>query len=163
LTEIGWRIDIVSFEPSGTTDQEVTGTAEQLRSLGIGYHPTRRSASHALGVKVKEAGEGVLRLLARAARGRPVIVHARSYLPAAVARVVSGLCPGSRFLFDLRGMAGEEFIDSGHWAADSLKYRLLKGAEKHLLAQAGGIVVLTDAHRRWLQESKLVPMGRRSR
>ncbi len=99
-----------------------------------------------------EAGEGLLRLLARAVRRRPRIIHARSYLPGAVARLVSAALPDSRFLFDLRGLAGEEYIDSGHWTAERLEYRLLKRAERYMLKHAAGIVVLTEAHRRWLRD-----------
>jgi glycosyltransferase involved in cell wall biosynthesis len=152
LTRSGWKIDIVSFEPANAPTRDLDRTREQLASFGVGYFPTRRSPSHALGVKFMEAGEGLLRLFARAARRRPRIIHARSYLPGAVARLVSAALPGSRFLFDLRGLAGEEYIDSGRWTPERLEYRLLKRAERNMLKHAAGIVVLTEAHRRWLRD-----------
>jgi glycosyltransferase involved in cell wall biosynthesis len=158
LVNAGWQMDIVSFEPAGTPPEEVERVTQDLEAAGVGYYPTRRSPSHALGVKLAEAGEAVARLLARAARGRPRIVHARSYLPAAVARMVSMLCPGSRFLFDIRGMLGEEYVDAGHWTRDRFEFRLVKRIERHLLGRAAGIVTLTDRHRRWLRDQPgLVP------
>jgi len=158
LSAAGWQIEIVSFEPAGTAPIELARTAEQLAALGIGYHPIRRSPSHALSVKFAEAAQGLARLLLRSVRNRPQIVHARSYLPAAVAHVTAGLLPGARFLFDIRGMIGEEYVDAGHWTKDRLEYRMVKRVERRLLAAAAGIVVLTDRHRNWLrQQPGLVP------
>src|SRR5262249_55362773 len=59
---------------------------------------------------------------------------------------------GSRFLFDCRGLLGDEYVDFGHWSRDSFRYRLIKAAERRLFGAADAVVVLTDRLRRWLRE-----------
>lgn len=157
LARAGWRIDVVGFEPSTATADEIADAEATLARDGIQYHWTRRSTSHSLPTKLLESTRAFAALLARAARRRPRIVHARSYLPAAVARAVAQLIPGARFIFDCRGLLGDEYVDAGHWRRDSLRYRLLKAAERELFGRADAVVVLTDRVRRWLvDEAHLV-------
>jgi glycosyltransferase involved in cell wall biosynthesis len=105
-------------------------------------------------VKVAEATRALAKALAR----RPRILHARSYLPAAVAQVASALSPGTRFLFDVRGLLGEEYVDAGHWTSESWRYKVLKRVERRLFARADAVVVLTARHRSFLHDdARLVP------
>src|SRR5207248_3721273 len=108
--------------------------------------------SHSLATKGSESLRAFSTLLWQALRQRPRIVHARSYLPAAVAHAITLLLPGARFIFDCRGLLGDEYADFGHWRRDSFRYRMIKAAEKMLFAHADGIVTLTDRLRRWLCE-----------
>jgi glycosyltransferase involved in cell wall biosynthesis len=157
LARAGYDMDIVAFEPVAATGEEIGAVEERLRAAGVGYSWSRRSGSHALAVKFAEATRALTRVLARAMARRPRIVHARSYLPSAVARAAAALSPGTRFLFDVRGLLGEEYVDAGHWSAESFRYRLLKRFERRLFAHADGVVVLTERHRRYLYEdSRLV-------
>ncbi len=130
LARSGFRMDIVAFEPPEATAEEIRTVEERLRDSGVGYHWSRRSASHAFAVKVAEASRALARLLARGLSERPRIVHARSYLPSAVARVAAAMSPGTRFLFDVRGLLGEEYVDAGHWSAASYRCKLLKRVER---------------------------------
>jgi glycosyltransferase involved in cell wall biosynthesis len=152
LVRSGWRMHIVSFEPATAGTDDIAATAALLGDYGIGYDWARRSVSHSTATKAFEASKAFLLALRRALRTRPRIVHARSYLPAAVAEMVSTLVPQSRFLFDVRGLLGEEYIDAGHWTAQSFQYRLLKVFERRLFARADGVVVLTHRHRQWLTD-----------
>ena len=117
LARFGFRMEIVAFEPEGATLAEIHSVEERLNAAGIGYFWSRRSPSGAFRVKLAEATRALARLLTLALRGRPHIVHARSYLPAAAAHIAAGLSPGTRFLFDVRGLLGEEYVDAGHWSA----------------------------------------------
>lgn len=152
LARSGFRMDIVAFEPQRATADEIRAVEERLRGSGIGYYWSRRSASHSIAVKMAEATRALARLLARGLSGRPRIVHARSYLPSAVAHVAATVSPGTRFLFDVRGLLGEEYVDAGHWSAESYRYKLLKRVERRLFARADGVVVLTERHRRHLRD-----------
>ena len=157
LARAGFLMEIVAFEPERATLDEIRAVEERLEAAGTGYLWSRRSASHAFSVKVAEATRALTRLLARALMRRPRIVHARSYLPSAVAHFAAALSPGTRFLFDVRGLLGEEYVDAGHWSAESYRYKLLKRVEKRLFAHADGVVVLTERHRRYLyEEARLV-------
>ncbi len=157
LARAGFSMEIAGFEPERATVDEIRAVEERLRAAGIGYFWSRRSASHALSVKMAEATRALTRLLARALVRRPRIVHARSYLPAAVAHLAASLSPGTRFLFDVRGLLGEEYVDAGHWSTESYRYKLLKRVEKRLFSHADSVVVLTERHRRYLhEEARLV-------
>lgn len=154
LARAGFHMDIVAFEPERATRDEIDAVEVRLRAAGIGYLWSRRSASHALAVKLAEATRALTRVLARAMARRPRIVHARSYLPSAVAHFAAALSPDTRFLFDVRGLLGEEYVDAGHWSADSYRYKLLKRFERRLFAHADGVVVLTERHRKYLCEDR---------
>ncbi len=154
LARADFRMEIVAFEPHSATNQDIRAVEERLLANGIGYTWLRRSASHAFGVKLAEAS----RALARALVKRPRIVHARSYLPAAVAHVAAALSPGTRVLFDVRGLLGEEYVDAGHWTSESRRYKVLKRVERRLFARADAVVVLTQRHRSFLHDdARLVP------
>jgi glycosyltransferase involved in cell wall biosynthesis len=149
LSQAGWEIDVVAFEPEGA---EVDGL-----DLGpIRYSWARRSSSHALPVKAAEAAGAFLRLLRRALASRPRVVHARSHLPAAAALALTRIVPGARLLFDCRGLLADEYVDAGHWRSESLEYRLVKRAEKILFRRAHGVVTLTERLREWLRENHLL-------
>jgi glycosyltransferase involved in cell wall biosynthesis len=149
LARAGWDIEVVAFEPAGA----------EVRDLELGdirYSWARRSSSHALPVKVAEATGAFVRLLLRALRARPRVVHARSHLPGAVALALARLLPGTRMIFDCRGLLADEYVDAGHWRKDSLEYRLVKRAEKLLFAKANGVVTLTEKLRDWLRAERLL-------
>ena len=150
-------MDNVAFEPQAATADEIRVVEERLFVSGVGYYWSRRSSSHAFAVKLAEATRALARRLARGISGRPRILHARSYLPSAVAHVAAALSPGTRLLFDVRGLLGEEYVDAGHWSAESYRYKLLNRVERRLFARADGVVVLTERHRRHLRdEARLV-------
>jgi len=152
LARAGFRMEIVAFEPQQATEDEIRAVEERLSGSGIGYYWSRRSSSHAFTVKMAEAARALTRLVTRGLSGRPRILHARSYLPSAVAHVAAAVSPGTRLLFDVRGLLGEEYVDAGHWSAESYRYKLLKRFERRLFARADGVVVLTERHRRHLRD-----------
>ena len=156
LTRRGADIEVLSFEPVGTAPGTVETLRDGLRRDGILWRPLVRSSSHAFSMKLYEAGQAVVGGLVESLRKRAQIIHARSYLPAAAAAVVATLSPGARFLFDNRGMVGDEYVDGGNWKRESASYRIVKQVERRLFAGADGLVVLTEALRRWLLEHGLV-------
>ncbi|WP_370402017.1 glycosyltransferase [Sulfitobacter sp. JB4-11] len=77
-------------------------------------------------------------------RGQVKLIHARSYIPAAVAKVVSRVT-GVPFIFDMRALWPEELITAGRLKRDSLMHRAIAGAERVCLRDAAGVVSLTHA------------------
>ena len=150
LARAGWSIDVVAFEPATASESEIHSITKILARDSVGYEWRRRSPSHSLTTKVTESLRAFGSLIRHALMRRPKIVHARSYLPAAVGRAAASLIPGSRFIFDCRGLLGDEYVDFGHWKRDSFQYRITKVSERYLFARADGIVTLTDRLRRWL-------------
>ena len=72
------------------------------------------------------------------------LIHARSYIPAAVALVVSRMT-GVPFLFDMRALWPEELITAGRLRRGSLIHRAIAGTERACLAKSAGVVSLTRA------------------
>ena len=155
LARRGHSFDIVCMEPETAGDDALATTRELLRTHGIGYWPLRRGSGHGLGLKLAESARALARVLERGAVLRPQIIHARSYVAGAIAMTAATILPGARFLFDVRGLLGEEYIDAGHWTARTPQYRLLKATERGMFARADGVVVLTGRHRDHLHEALL--------
>lgn len=153
----GWQFDLISFEPANTPPAALHQLAGELASAGIRHLAVPRSPSHSPAVKLAESFRALVRLSGTVARRRPLLVHARSHLPAAIGEVVSRFVPRSRFIFDCRGLMGDEYVDAGHWQRASLRYRVVKAAERHLFRAADAVVVLTDRLRQWLRDERLVP------
>ena len=72
------------------------------------------------------------------------LIHARSYIPAAVALVV-GRMTGVPFIFDMRALWPEELITAGRLRRGSLIHRAIAGAERACLAKSAGAISLTHA------------------
>ena len=51
-----------------------------------------------------------------------------------------------QILFDMRGLLAEEYVGGGLWKEDSLSFKLVKKAERHMLETASAITVLTKKH-----------------
>lgn len=81
----------------------------------------------------------------RATRGGHVkLIHARSYIPAAVAWVVHRITKVP-FIFDMRALWPEELITAGRLRRDSWLHRRISTIEKVCLRDAAGVVSLTHA------------------
>jgi glycosyltransferase involved in cell wall biosynthesis len=161
LARRGVEIEILSFEAWSTKPETIDALRARLEKEGLHYNPLMRSPSHKLSMKLWESAVGVGRALELALRRRPRVVHARSYLPGAVADMVATLSPQARLLFDCRGMLGEEYVEGGHWTKDRLEYKLLKRFEHRIFRRAEGMVVLTRALERWLRENDQLGRGTR--
>ena len=72
---------------------------------------------------------------------RPQLVHARSYVPAAIAFLLHRLT-GVPFIFDMRALWPEELITAGHLHRGSLLHQVLLLLEKHCLRDATAVVSL---------------------
>jgi len=84
-------------------------------------------------------------LVLREVRGQGVrLIHARSYIPAAVALIVSRLT-GVPFIFDMRALWPEELITAGRLPRGSVLHHAIVAAERGCLRRAGAVVSLTHA------------------
>lgn len=76
--------------------------------------------------------------------GRAGLIHARSYIPAAVAFLVHRLT-GVPFIFDMRALWPEELITAGRLKRDSILHRAIVAVERACLRDAAAVVSLTHA------------------
>ena len=138
LAEQGVVFDLVTFERAGDPSAP---PSEMPRG---GWHPVPARPGAQLGAKVLDVLRGALTVLRVTLAHGPDLIHARSYLPAAIAWGVTRLTRRP-YLFDMRGFLGDEYVDGRHWDVRDIRYRLLIYGERVLFRGAAGIVVLTEA------------------
>ncbi len=138
LAERGFEFDLVTFEHPDDPPY-LEGTFARPR-----WHALRARPGGGLAAKVMDLTRGAADVLAVSVHRRADLIHARSYLPAAIAWAVTRLTRRP-YVFDMRGFLGDEYVEGRHWDARDLRYRALRVGERLLLQAAGGIVVLTEA------------------
>lgn len=84
--------------------------------------------------------------------GRAELVHARSYIPAAVALAVNWLTRVP-FIFDMRALWPEEMITAGRLKRGSFLHRTITWIERTCLKRAGAVVSLTEAALEYLRST----------
>ena len=77
-------------------------------------------------------------------RGDAQLIHARSYIPAAVGWAVWRMT-GTPFIFDMRALWPEEMITAGRLRRGSLLHRALQRLERFCLRDAAAVISLTEA------------------
>jgi glycosyltransferase involved in cell wall biosynthesis len=128
---------LVTFERSAHQFPE--GEFPRERWVGI----DGRSGAN-LVAKTLDVVSGIWIVTRLARKDRTEVLHARSYLPAAIA-LIAGLFTGRPFIFDTRGFMGDEYVDADYWRPTDLRYRFVRLVEGALFRAAGEIVVLTEA------------------
>ena len=118
--------------------------AARLHAAGIVWHPLRYHKSPSVPATLYDIMCGTLLALYLTLRHRIRFVHARSYIPALIGRVVKALT-GAKLLFDMRGLWADERVDGGIWPKDGRVFRTVKGLEKGFLLHADQVVTLTHA------------------
>jgi glycosyltransferase involved in cell wall biosynthesis len=83
--------------------------------------------------------------------GRTQLIHARSYIPAAVAWQVWRLT-GTPFIFDMRALWPEELVTAGRLRRGSVVHRAIVAIERACLRDATAVVSLTHAAVRHLRK-----------
>ena len=145
-----FHVSVLSFEkPVRSPEEDARETAATqrfLHSRGIEWIRLKYHKRPSLPATVFDIASGIATVV-REHRRRPFdLVHARGYVPAAIAWGVKRRT-GLPFLFDIRGLQAEEYADAGHWNPGGLLFRLTKYVEQRILRAAGGLVTLTDAIR----------------
>ncbi|WP_306120530.1 MULTISPECIES: glycosyltransferase [unclassified Roseitalea] len=139
-------IILVTFEkPEDMADSAAMVRArEDCAAHGIDWRPRRfrrRPRLIAPAWSLAQMGAGALW---SARSGKAELIHARSYLPAAVAWGVWRLT-GTPFIFDMRALWPEELITAGRIKRGSVLHRALQRLERICLRDAAGVVSLTEA------------------
>jgi glycosyltransferase involved in cell wall biosynthesis len=149
LQKDGVAVFLLTFEPDPLRHGPA-GEAERwsarLAEEGIHWRALPYHKRPSLPATVFDIAVGGCVAARMARRHRIDVFHARAHVAAAMGLVARSLC-GGRLLFDIRGFVPDEYVDAGAWSKNSLSYRLLKRAERGLLAAADGFVVLTEAAR----------------
>jgi glycosyltransferase involved in cell wall biosynthesis len=141
LASRGFEITVLSFEKRETASCAAVARIEAIAAAaGVRWIPLRyHNHPRLLGTSLN-----ILQALARSL-GAALWVdmfHARSTVPAFVARLASTISRRP-WIFDLRGLLAQEYVDAGHWTRDGWVTKLTSATEKSLLRSADGLVTLT--------------------
>jgi glycosyltransferase involved in cell wall biosynthesis len=134
----------VAFTPEGI--ERCRELKQTLAAHGIEWHYLRYHKSPSLPATIYDMAAGVRFGASIMRRHKIKMIHARGYIPAAIALTLKKMF-GVKMIFDIRGLMGEEYVDAAHWSPGSLYYRSTKIMERKALAATDGIVTLT--HKLW--------------
>jgi len=148
LSQAGVRFTLLSFEREHAYTPEGIAQCRKLqRELSeskIDWRWLRYHKKPSLPATMFDVAQGV-RLGRRLVKHNSIeLVHARSHVPARIALALKRRF-GLKFIFDVRGLMADEYVDAGHWQKDSIYYSITKASERKALAAADGVVTLTEA------------------
>jgi glycosyltransferase involved in cell wall biosynthesis len=142
-------VSLLTFEPNwrkGWSDDERIKWRETLAAEGIRWRARAYHKRPSLPATLYDVCVGVGFAAWQVWRGDVQVLHARGHVPAMMGAITKRLA-GGRLVFDIRGFMPEEYVDGGVWPAGGRLYRRVKAAERWLLNQADGFVVLTEKAR----------------
>ena len=149
-----YRITLISFEkPADRSDTSaMQRMSHQCASHGIRWIPLKfRMNPRPWAPAVAISQLALIALWQWCHGSRPQFVHARSYVPAAIALLLHRLT-GVPFIFDMRALWPEELITAGYIRRSSLIHLALLWLERCCLHEAGAVVSLTQAAVGYLKE-----------
>lgn len=145
---LGLRLSLLTFEPK--REREDLAEFEEIKAAlaaeGIEWHWLpyhKRPSAVATAWDILRGAFFIWRRI-----GEYSLLHGRVHVPtlmAALARKISHRRP--KLLFDIRGFFPEEYTDAGIWPEGGLLYRGAKRAERWLMRESDGFVVLTEKAR----------------
>lgn len=143
---LGRRIHLISYEkPLDWRDCERRSAMQRrLDATDIRWHPLRYHKSPSAPATAYDIAAGTALGITLALRHKLTVVHARSYVAAAMALSIKR-STGASFLFDIRGLWADERVDGGLWPQGGRLYRVTKGLERRFFQAADHVVALTHA------------------
>ena len=140
------QISLISFEkPEDLEDQQAFERVAEdckkhlIRWLPQRFHYRPRFISPAWSMLVF-----LFLCLREVRKGNADLIHARSYIPAAVALLVNKFTR-TPFVFDMRALWPEELITAGRFKRGSLMHKAISWIERSCLENAAAVVSLTHA------------------
>jgi len=141
-----YRITLITYEKAA--DRADSARMEAMRAecdaLGIRWLPQRFRPRPKVIAPALSMVRMVWLLLREVKTQTACLIHARSYIPAGVALIVSRMT-GVPFIFDMRALWPEELITAGRLRRGSLLHRAILAGERACLQHAGAVVSLTYA------------------
>ena len=147
LAKRGVKFTLLSFEKGKAFTPEGQRACEELKrelsEQGIEWHWLRYHQRPSLPATVYDVLVGIRYASRLVRRNKIELVHARAYIPAAIALALKRKF-GIKMIFDVRGLMAEEYVDARHWPKGGLRYRITKAAERRIFAATDAVVTLTE-------------------
>lgn len=147
LVHRGWQISLLSFErwdgDRVRWNDAATQLEAQLQNAGIRWYQHRYHKRPPILSTLWDVLVGFISVWRRVREDGQQVLHARGTIPALMVWPAARLtrCP---WLFDVRGLVAEEYVDARIWPRGSLRYRLARVIERWLIRRADALVVLTE-------------------
>ena len=139
LSKRGWQFQVLSFEKPATASASAVEAVQDITTrASILWQPLRYHQRPAVVSTAWDMVAGAVQV--RRLAGRVSLVHARSTVPAAMVRAGARRAP---WVFDVRGLLGDEYADAQHWRRGGVRQRTTSAVERALIAHADGLVMLT--------------------
>jgi glycosyltransferase involved in cell wall biosynthesis len=141
-----YKISLISFEkPEDRYDQNAFEDVQrECDKYAIGWLPQRFFYRPRFIAPAWSMVVFLFLCLRELRKGNVALIHARSYLPAAVALFVFKLT-GTPFIFDMRALWPEELITAGRLSRGSVMHKAILFFERACLRNAAAVVSLTNA------------------
>lgn len=150
LVEKGYRFTILSFEKKARFASGGAKVAEAMTQHGVEWVHLSFSTRPPMVAKLWDMWRMRQAIKKLNREHQFSFIHCRSYPPALAARWLSKR-GGPGYLFDMRGFWVDERVDGGMWNLKNplfaWMYRRYKRKEQQLVADAAGLVSLTEAGR----------------
>ena len=147
LSKQGVVFTLLSFERRGAFEKDGPARCNELKCelahQNIEWHWLRYHQTPSIPATAYDVLRGTLYAKRLVRKNRIEMVHARSHIAATIALALKKQL-GIKFIFDIRGLMAEEYVDANHWKQNSLPFRISKTMEGRALAGADGIVTLTE-------------------
>jgi len=145
LSQKGFKITILSFEKKEAFDNKgeaISKMRARLEAQGIRWKILRYHKRPYFFSTFFDITRGTLYALYLKSRGDLDLIHARGTVPAVIAYLLHHFC-GMKFLFDVRGLMAEEYVDGGMWKRGGLLYRMASHGERLFLRRSDGAIFLS--------------------
>lgn len=143
---VDYRITLVSCEkPEDLANHDMMARVrEECERCGIAWLPQRFVHKPRFLAPAWSMAVFLYMCLREVRRGNADLIHARAYIPSAVALLVHKLT-GTPFIFDMRALWPEELITAGRMKRNSLIHKMMIKVERACLKRAAAVVSLTQA------------------
>jgi glycosyltransferase involved in cell wall biosynthesis len=140
---------LLSFEKPDAPTEVLSEIRAQLDAAGIRWIPRLYHKSPTVPATAFDVSAGIATGLRVHLEERIHILHARSYVAAAMCLALKRLT-GAAFIFDMRNFWADEKVDHGAWPRGGRLWRATKSMERRFLLAADQVVTLTHRAEREL-------------
>ena len=142
LAARGIAIHLLTFEVNLTNEQRQK-FKEEFAQASITWYSLRYHKRPSFLATLYDIAQGTWKAWRICRKHKIQLIHARNHVPAAMALLLQKI-GGYRWLFDLRGLMAEEYVDGGNWREGNYKFHLVKKMERAFFRHADEIVMLTE-------------------
>lgn len=163
LSRKGFEFTFLTFEKNQRSGKQENRTISEVRKnleeFNIDWHYLTYHKSPRLLATLFDIFCGTIYSLYLLKKKNIQIIHARSTVPCAMAFVVSKICR-IKFIFDIRGLMAQEYVDANLWKRNSFVYKLVDYFDKKFLLSADYVLVLTERIRDIIKNNGYVKLNR---